>query len=47
MRSLSDETYIMTLRTIVFASFAGDDIFLAGLRMDTFVLEADHALCGL
>jgi len=45
--SLARLTHIVSLRAAVLATFAGNDIFLAGLGMDAFVLQADHALACL
>ena len=36
--SLARLTHIVSLRAAVLATFAGNDIFLAGLGMDAFVL---------
>jgi len=44
---LARSTYIVSFRTAVLATLAGNDIFLAGLGMDALVFQADHALACL
>jgi len=47
VKRLARSTYIVSFRTAVLATFAGDDIFLSCSGVDAFVFQADHTLARL